>query len=122
MRTFFVYVAPALIWMGIIFYFSSLPRVSVSDAYTINFLFFKSLHVIEYGVLYVLLYRAFKQDKRPRTRYFVWAFITALLYALSDEYHQSFSPGRSPSVRDVVIDFIGMSVAYWILRKRLITV
>ena len=33
-----------------------------------------------------------------------------ILYAISDEFHQSFSPGRSPKVTDVYIDTLGVIV------------
>ena len=33
-----------------------------------------------------------------------------ILYAMSDEFHQSFSPGRSPKVTDVYIDTLGVIV------------
>lgn len=41
-----------------------------------------------------------------------WITIAAtMLYAVSDEWHQSFVPGRTPDVRDLLVDAIGMTVA-----------
>lgn len=37
--------------------------------------------------------------------------LISFLYAVSDEYHQSFVPGRGPAFRDVLIDTIGASFA-----------
>ena len=42
--------APAVAWMGIIFLFSSRQRIVVAPQETINFLIFKTLHVIEYFI------------------------------------------------------------------------
>ena len=54
------YWIPTILWMGIIFYFSSQQKLLVSDIYTVQFLFFKSLHVIEYAILSILFYWSFK--------------------------------------------------------------
>ena len=43
----------------------------------------------------------------------------AALYAVTDEFHQSFVPGRYPDVRDVLVDTAGALVAVLLLRWRL---
>jgi len=48
----------------------------------------------------------------------LWAFLIALLYALSDEYHQSFVPGRHPDPLDIVTDLAGAAAALlWLSRR-----
>jgi VanZ family protein len=60
----------------------------------------KSAHFIAYAVLGVLLQRA--------TRAPWWkALLIGTAFAISDEWHQSFIPGRGPSVQDVLIDSAG---------------
>lgn len=114
------YWAPLIIWMIIIFLLSSRQSVHVSDEFTINFLFFKSLHVIEYAILYVLWYRAlFHSISKKTTNVFVAAFIFTVLYAVTDELHQLFVPTREGTVRDVIIDGLGALLA-WILIKKLL--
>ncbi len=99
--------------MAIIFFFSSRERAHVSDVYSINFIFFKSLHVIEYAALYFLIFRAvLKGKERNKKRAWVVAFVVAVLYAISDEVHQTFVPTREGKVRDVGIDILGMSLMY----------
>ena len=39
---------------------------------------------------------------------FLISLFVGLIYAISDEYHQSFVPGRGPSIRDVCIDTAGV--------------
>ena len=67
-----------------------------------------------YFVLYLVSYNCFYQYKIKKSRYL--AIIFCFLYALSDEFHQSFIGGRSPEVTDVLIDFAGSiigSLIYW---------
>lgn len=112
---------PPLLWMVIIFTFSSRERVVVAQDYVLNFLFFKTLHVLEYAVLYLLLFRGFYlQDKSAKgnQKYF-WPLIIAVTYAVSDEIHQTFVPTREGRLRDVFIDSIGISFMYWYCKRYL---
>lgn len=69
----------------------------------------KSGHFIGYmmlGVLSMLLLLKFKNiNKKP-----LFAFLICAIYAISDEIHQLFVPGRSGQVRDVIIDSCGSLV------------
>ncbi|CAN5207027.1 VanZ family protein [soil metagenome] len=103
------YWAPPILWMIIIFTLSSQQRVVVSDITSINFIFFKTLHVIEYATLFFLLFRAFhKQSNVSLQNAFFFSIMIAILYAASDELHQTFVPTREGSPRDVIIDTIGI--------------
>lgn len=107
------YWGPPLLWMAVIFFFSSRERTQVSDIYTWNFIFFKSLHVIEYAILYFLLFRAtLQENSKNQKKARLIALIIALIYAASDEIHQTFVPTREGRLRDVGIDTIGMSLMY----------
>ncbi len=102
-------------WMLIIFTMSSRQRISIADTEVENFLIFKSLHVIEYAFLYLLLFRAFFKSftKKISTQsIFTISIVTCILYAISDELHQTFVPTRQGSVRDVFIDTIGILLAF----------
>jgi VanZ family protein len=105
---------PVIVWMAVIFFFSSRQKVEVSDISTINFLFFKTLHVLEYAVLYVLFFRAVMNTypKEKRFRWYVAAFCLTVLYALTDEIHQTFIPTREGRLRDVIIDAGGAGIAW----------
>jgi len=65
-------------------------------------------HGIEYAVGGLLARNALA-PVLPR-RATVVAFVLCLLWALLDEWHQSFVPGRDPSMRDVLADAVGTSV------------
>lgn len=102
---------PVLIWAGVIFTFSSLPTVETTKFYFWDFIFKKSAHFIEYVILATLLYRGLINSKINSKKAMWLSVLVAFLYAVSDEYHQSFVSGRGPAVRDVVIDVFGAAFA-----------
>lgn len=123
MKQFIKYHAPPLLLMIVIFYFSSLPgqTVQISTNYWQEFLIKKTIHLIEYGTLWVLLYRSFRQ-KISLKKASKYSLIIAILFAMSDEYHQTFTPNRTGTVRDVFIDIGGILIAqYSILSLKLPT-
>ena len=99
---------PVLLWMGVIFVTSHQPQSGLPNFDTWDFLIKKSSHFAAYALLGGLLLRA---DRR-------WAasLIIAALYALSDEWHQSFIPGRTPTSFDVLIDVLGAAAGIVIAR------
>jgi VanZ family protein len=78
----------------------------------------KSSHALEFGILAALLVRALASTGRNRWRVFGVALAIAWLYALADEYHQSFVPGRSSDWSDILFDWLGATLGaglwlYW---------
>ncbi len=113
-KIFIFYWLPALLVMGIIFYFSSKQNINVSDTKAVNFSVFKTLHILEYGLLYLLLFRAFHNtlNKKKQKQAFILAIVVSLLYAVSDEIHQMYTPTREPSIRDLTFDAIGIYLMF----------
>ncbi len=110
---------PAVLWMGMIFFLSSRAKVLVSEEESINFLIFKTLHVLEYAVLHILLFRAIHfEDRRNIFRSLFLSFVIAVVYAATDEIHQTVVPTRDGRPRDVIIDTTGV-VLSWISIKQL---
>jgi len=108
---------PVILWAFLIFLGSSLPSVKAADNGVVDFAAHKLVHIVEYGVLYLLHYRSTtdnfwdqKADKVLQSLLFV------ALYGASDEYHQSFVLGRSSRARDVFIDLLGGVLAYLLWR------
>jgi VanZ family protein len=116
-KRFSYYWLPALCWMALIFFLSSLPGSSLSDFGSIDFFVKKAAHITEYAILYFLLFRAFHSAMVTPKALLISAVI-AVLYAISDEYHQTFIPLREGRARDVFIDSIGIFVIYFFLRRR----
>ncbi len=112
---------PVLVWMALIFIFSSRESVQVSDQGIINFLFFKTLHVIEYTLLYILHYRAvrFSYAVGGKRIWHVTALFLTLAYAVSDEIHQIYVPTREGRPRDVIIDSFGGVFGWYLIEKLL---
>src|SRR3989344_6509481 len=109
------YWLPPTIWMTLIFFLSSRLRVSVTGEFLFDFIFFKSLHMIEYAILYFLLFRAFYSIKNQQLAIgnkFLYPLFISILYALSDEVHQTFVPTREGKVRDVIFDTAGILLIY----------
>lgn len=102
------------------------PTISPLTLLRLEFFFRKAAHVSEYAVLAVLLYRAFVhtifQSRRALSAGIV--LLSCAAYAASDEFHQSFVPSRTASLRDVMIDLCGAMLAvllYWsIVTRRVI--
>jgi VanZ family protein len=76
----------------------------------------KAGHVIEYFILGLLLFRAFRGGSIAswNWRWSFFAVIVVVLWAASDEFHQSFVPTRTASVVDVGIDTAGGILAQFV--------
>ena len=90
---------------------SSLPGPQIVYA---DFVFKKSAHIFVYAVLYFLFFRAINGDEK---KHWFIPFVLAVLYAVSDEYHQSFTPFRTARIRDVGFDSLGMFIAYLSMKR-----
>ena len=113
------YWLPTVGWAGIIFWFSSRATITTTQVYWQDFTVKKTAHVFVYAVLAVLVYRSLKHTiKLPRTYLLIAALLITVLYALTDEFHQSFTPGREPHLRDIVIDAVGAAVSLWMVDRR----
>ena len=104
---------PAIAVMVVIFMLSSIPSDEVP-----NFGFFDSVvknggHFLGYALL-GLAYNYALPRRLSQKANIVLVIVLALLYALSDEFHQSFVPGRSPSWSDIAVDGLGASTALFV--------
>ena len=148
LRPFLKYWLPVLIWMALIFSASSdshsyehsslfvepflhwlFPRMSQSWVEVIHLIIRKCAHFTEYANLALLLWRALRQPVKHDSRLWNWqevrlTLLVVMLYAATDEFHQSFVSTRTALVSDVFIDTTGGAaglLALWTLdrcRKR----
>jgi len=106
------YWLPVLLWIGLIFALSSRSNLPSYPNDTVDLIAKKAGHVTEYGVLAFLLRRAISRERRwPALPSFGGAFILAVLYAASDEFHQTFVPGRKGNLTDIGLDALGVLLA-----------
>ena len=108
-------VRPILLWF--------FPNMSEARLATIHFLTRKAAHFSEYAVLAFLARRAFITSSSAfiQRYWFQLGLLLVVIYALLDEYHQSFVPSRTPSIYDSAIDVAGgftVLLLFKLYRKR----
>ena len=106
--------APMLIWATMIFVLSSMSRLPAPPGGFSD----KDAHFVTYGVLSVLFVWAITDRAPSRTTWTVaaTAVVLAAIYGASDEWHQSFVPGRDVSALDLAADIAGATLAAVALR------
>jgi len=124
---------PLVVWLAFIFFASSdnfsaantsriigplvlwlFPNTSPETLATIHFITRKLAHFTEYAILGFLAARAF----RTSPRWFLISAVLIVVYALLDEYHQSFVPSRTASVFDSFIDMAGGIAALIVVSRK----
>ena len=106
-----------LAWMAVIFAFSAQPNLN-SGLGWIDHVGRKFVHAGDYALLCFLWWRALR-TKLDRVAALAPAWGISVLYAISDEYHQTFVAGRHGSWVDVAIDSMGAAlVVLLVLRAR----
>lgn len=111
MRILLVRWLPPILWGCFIFYMSSQVSLPVTGPGWFDFALKKIAHMTEYGIFFLLWYRALSDRLGKRARAVV-SFLIIILYAASDEFHQSFVPTRHPNIEDVGFDSLGGIIAW----------
>lgn len=121
-----------ILWMGLIFFFSHQPARESSELSSgitevivdvvnviapdndqifnrdiISFSIRKAAHFGVYLVLGLLVSNGLIYSSIPRSKAIILALLICVLYAISDEFHQLYVPGRSGQVSDVLLDSSG---------------
>ena len=100
--------APVVVWAAVIFAFSAVPDLGTGLG-TWDLVLRKIAHACEFAVLGALLLRALRDERA--------ALAAGIAYAISDEVHQLFVPGRVGSPLDVAIDSAGVAVGVLLWRR-----
>ena len=107
---------PPLALMALIFALSSMPA-DQEDHGTLYLVARKLAHFGEYALLVALWWRALIR-KLPDRPALALAFAIAVLYAVTDELHQTLVSGRSGRPLDVAIDTAGaLTTAVWLIAR-----
>ena len=111
---------PLLLYSMAIFYMShqSQPPNIVNYFWSMD----KLLHLGAYFVYFFCSLLYFKTLKFPAKKMHIYSITIALLFAISDEFHQYFIPGRSAEFGDILADFVGIFLAfsiYYFVNKKL---
>jgi len=119
MGSFFKYWLPVVIWLGLIFAGSTDalsaeqtsrilvpflrwldPQISFATIAAIHFALRKLGHLTEYAICAALLWRALRRGTHLQAKMsilFLLAWLGAAIFAVTDEFHQSFVPSRTAS-------------------------
>ncbi len=67
-----------------------------------------------YAILYLLIWRGthILVGAKQRKALLIVPFVIACLYAITDEFHQGFVPGRQPTIRDLGFDVLGIATSF----------
>jgi VanZ family protein len=110
---------PPLAVMGLIFFLSAQPD-ETTDRALWEVVLRKIAHITEYAALTYLWWRALRElwsDAKPSLP-LIAAATVSLLYAGTDEFHQTFVEGRHGTPVDVLIDAVGISLACVLASRR----
>jgi len=133
------WIAAAILWMAVIFMFTQVPYSTgknTSDTLQkilvflhingvdhavvdqLNFIVRKLTHITVFGFLAFLFFKCLEACRFA----YILSWILTVVYAMTDEYHQSFMPGRTASIKDVFLfdsvgAFLVLLVTFFIVRK-----
>jgi VanZ family protein len=140
-RFFIKYWPPVLLWMIFIFVGSTdllsaehtsrfigpflrwfAPDIAGATIASVQLVVRKCAHLTEYAILAALLCRALRLGHNNFRRAGALSLVVAALYAVFDEFHQSFVPSRTGAAQDVAIDCCGaifglLIYSVWARRK-----
>ena len=123
MNRFFKFQFPLFFWIVLVYWLSSIKSIPVvKSPISLD----KVVHIGVYFIFCWFAHRAsFHQFRFPllRLNALLFAIVTTVIYGALDEYHQSFVPGRTSDIADVMADTIGgiaFVLVYVFLRKYLV--
>ena len=108
---------PPVALMALIFFLSAQPDLS-SGLGGWDILLRKIAHAGVYAALTLLWWRAFRATGAADHRPVAFAWMIAIAYSATDEWHQTFVAGRHGSPLDVLIDAGGASAAALLALRR----
>lgn len=121
-----------ILWMAVIFYFSSQPaELSKEESgkvlikmnlltegdihvegdrriFLLQYYIRKTAHLAVFLILGILMALSFSYTNFNPNKSRIFAFLSGTIYAVSDEIHQMFIPGRGPQFSDVLLDSLGI--------------
>jgi hypothetical protein len=106
---------PVMLWAALIFKFSSGSVPLASTDYWTDFAVKKTGHVILFGAMALLIYRALLINGVSTKTAAIAAAVLSMIYGASDEFHQMYTQGREARVRDVIIDGLGAGLVTSVL-------
>ncbi|HJH28835.1 MAG TPA: hypothetical protein C5S51_03960 [Methanosarcinaceae archaeon] len=135
-----IFAALSVTYAALIYYLSSLSSINIPIrnyvdfplahqlkdfleqnglSFVVDFMFYcyynidKVQHIVLYFGFGVLLYLTFFNSEKYSFKKYaaIFAIVVGILYGITDEYHQSFVPGRVSSTADIFANGIGLTIA-----------
>ena len=105
-------IGPLILWL--------FPDTSIETLGLVHLVTRKAAHFTEYAILAFFAARAFRTSPRRSiaNHWFLISLALVVVYALLDEYHQSFVPSRTGTIYDSLIDIAGGLTALLLIRRR----
>ncbi len=100
--------APSILLMALIYCASDLPASRIPELPKGDDVLKKGGHALGYGLLALAYLRGLGPHQK---KVLIKSALLTVLFAVSDEWHQTSTPGRTPSWRDVGFDMIGAAIA-----------
>ena len=104
-------IGPLILWL--------FPNTRIETLGIVHLITRKLAHFTEYAILGFFAARAFRTSPRPSVanRWFLISLAVVVVYALLDEYHQTFVPSRTGTIYDSLIDIAGGLTALLLIRR-----
>lgn len=118
MKNLLKYQLPLLAYAFLIFAVSSIPRLPKAEIGIPGI--DKMAHALEYLFFFLLSLRAFRNQpfKLQDNKLLILSFSISVIYAILDEIHQSYIPGRQADVLDLIADLAGIVAGALLYRNR----
>ena len=111
----YIFRASACFWMLLIFVLSYQPHLPLPRLFSMSDLL---AHAVFYGVLCALLARSLMPPEVTTWKRMLLLTVLVTAYGVTDEYHQSYVPGRDASPWGVLADGIGGFMVAWTMHWR----
>ncbi|OCB00911.1 VanZ family protein [Clostridium beijerinckii] len=85
-------------------------NVQQAEASNLDHIVRKNAHAFMYMVLGILVSAALFSYNKNGKGMIIYILFICLFYAVTDEFHQSFIPGRTSLVSDILVDFMGAMI------------
>ncbi|WP_042222429.1 VanZ family protein [Oceanobacillus manasiensis] len=110
------FLEPYLNWIAFTYHNSVVSVESLGVAGFIEFFIRKGAHVSVFLILCLLFYLAFRKSSTLKSSKILgFSFLLTVIYAITDEVHQGFTPNRTPYAGDVILDSFGALLAIGLL-------
>lgn len=101
---------PVILWMGLITYWSGQSELPIDQPWIARLLRGQQhplAHASAFGVLAMLVRWAVEGTPGAT----LWAFLFSVMFGAVDEWHQSFTPGRTPDIKDLAVDAMAAALS-----------